>query len=144
MSESDHSGRGDSPWWNDGLRFECTQCGLCCRGSGRVEVSDVEIERLAERQGLTPDQFRQAYTRKGRRGRIDLRDKADGDCVFFEERRGCTVYEDRPVQCRTYPFWRSVLHDAESWRVEGGHCEGIGRGERVPADVIREMLDRRR
>lgn len=135
---------GDAPWWRGGLRFECTRCGLCCRGSGRVEVSDEEIERLAARIDVTPDEFRAMYTRKGRRGRIDLRDKADGDCVFFDEDRGCTVYEDRPAQCRTYPFWRSALHDPESWRVEGGHCEGIGRGEIVPAEHIRAQLDRHR
>lgn len=134
----------DAPWWSGGLCFECTQCGLCCRGSGRVEVSDTEIERLAARVGLTADEFRAAYTRKGRRGRIDLRDKRDGDCIFFDVDRGCTVYEDRPGQCRSYPFWSSVLHDEESWNVEAGHCEGIGRGARVPPDLIRALLDARR
>jgi len=131
---------GSEPWWKAGLRFECTKCGLCCRGSGRVEVSDAEIERLAERVELTPDEFRAAYTREGRRGRIDLRDKADGDCIFFDEARGCTVYEERPSQCRSYPFWRSVLYDRESWEVEAGHCEGIGRGETVDAEAIHEWL----
>ncbi len=134
----------DDPWWQGGLRFECTQCGHCCRGSGRVEVSDVEIERLAQRVELTPDAFREVYTRAGRKGRIDLRDKAGGDCVFFDEARGCTVYEDRPSQCRTYPFWRSVLYDRDSWDVEAGHCEGIGRGEVVSGETIRALLDRRR
>jgi Fe-S-cluster containining protein len=107
-------------------------------------VSDVEIERLALRQQLSPEEFRAVYTRSGRRGRIDLRDKADGDCVFFDEERGCTVYEDRPSQCRTYPFWRSVLHDPESWEVEAGRCEGIGRGEPVATEVIEELLDPRK
>jgi hypothetical protein len=139
MSEHDASA-----WWEGGLRFECTRCGLCCRGSGRVEVSDAEIERLARREGLDDEAFRRTYTREGRRGRIDLRDARNGDCIFFVEGRGCRVYEDRPSQCRTYPFWRSVLHDAESWRVEAGHCEGIERGERVPVDVIRALLGRRR
>lgn len=143
--KSDRDGAaGGAPWWRGGLRFECTKCGLCCRGSGRVEVSDVEIERLGARVGLDGDEFRAAYTRAGRRGRIDLRDKSDGDCIFFDEHAGCTVYEDRPSQCRTYPFWRSVLHDAGSWEVEAGHCEGIGRGRAIPGDLIQVQLDKRR
>lgn len=133
----------DSRWWKDGLRFECTKCGLCCRGQGRVEVSDAEIERLAKRQGLSPEQFREVYTRKGRRGRIDLRDKKNADCIFFKEGQGCTVYEDRPVQCRTYPFWKPVLFDRDSWASEADECEGIGRGERVTAAEIQDKLDRR-
>lgn len=131
------------PWWKSGLRFECTQCGQCCRGAGRVEISDVEIERLAEHLELTPDQFREVYTREGRRGRIDLRDKANHDCIFFSEKEGCTVYALRPVQCRTYPFWKPVLFDEESWATEATHCEGIGRGERRSADLIAELLARR-
>ena len=38
-----------TPWFKDGLRFECTQCGDCCTGSpGYVWVNDEEISALAE------------------------------------------------------------------------------------------------
>lgn len=136
-------GENDSPWWRDGLRFECTRCGLCCRGSGRVAVTDGDIERLATHLDLEDAVFRERFTSGDRRGRVDLLDAKNGDCIFFAEGRGCTVYEARPVQCRTYPFWRSVLHDEPSWKIEGGHCEGIERGEVVPAAEIRAKLDRR-
>ena len=148
MSGSESRDRGGASnvrpaWWRDGLRFECTRCGLCCRGRGRVEVSDAEIEILAKHMELTVAQFREIYTREGRKGRIDLRDRANDDCIFFDEQRGCTVYEHRPAQCRTYPFWKPVLHDEETWEAEGRHCEGIGRGAVVPAEVIAEAVSRR-
>ncbi|KAG5179748.1 hypothetical protein JKP88DRAFT_261243, partial [Tribonema minus] len=25
------AGIGDKPWWSEGLKFECTQCGKCCK-----------------------------------------------------------------------------------------------------------------
>jgi Fe-S-cluster containining protein len=132
------------PWWDGGLRFECTQCGLCCRGSGDVSVTDDDIGRLAKRLGMTDVAFRERHTRTGRRGQVTLRDAKNDDCTFFREGTGCTVYADRPVQCRTYPFWSSVLHDAETWRVEAGHCEGIGRGDLIVSDEIEALLARRR
>ena len=134
----------NAPWWKDGLRFECTQCGLCCRGRGRVEVGDAEIEALAAHLDVTADEFRAMYTRPGYKGRIDLRDKRNEDCIFFDEQQGCTVYAQRPTQCRTYPFWKPVLHDPESWAEEGRHCEGIDRGPRVPGEKIAELTTRRR
>lgn len=131
------------PWWKDGLRFECTRCGACCRGRGRVEVSDADIESLASHLGLAPDEFRRTYTRPGYKGRIDLRDQPNEDCIFFDEKQGCSVYEKRPTQCRTYPFWKPVLHDRESWDEEARHCEGIGRGALVPPGTIAQLRAKR-
>ena len=36
------------PWYRDGLRFHCTECGNCCTGApGYVWVNKAEIEELA-------------------------------------------------------------------------------------------------
>ena len=128
------------PWYRDGLRFECTQCGRCCGGvSGTVLVSDDEIEALALRLGVTPEAFRARFTYTRRGGDVSLRERANYDCVFFDPERGCTVYEDRPQQCRTYPFWDSIVHTPESWAKEAEYCEGIGRGEKNLAERILEL-----
>jgi Fe-S-cluster containining protein len=119
----------NEPWYRDGLRFECTRCGNCCGGaSGSVRVSDAEIEALALRAGLRPDEFRAVYTRRLRGGDVSLRERSDGTCVLYAAERGCTVYADRPRQCRTWPFWRSVVHSPERWAEEARGCPGIGRG----------------
>ncbi len=54
----------------------------------------------------------------------------------------CSVYSARPAQCRSYPFWPSLLHSPESWQQEAGYCEGIGRGPVVPPESIAELLER--
>ncbi len=128
------------PWYSGGLEFTCTQCGNCCTGEpGFTWVSDVEIGRLAQRLGLDEAAFRRRYTREAwRRGekRAALVDKPDHDCVFFRRGVGCTVYEDRPKQCRTWPFWRSVVAQREDWEDAARSCPGMGRGRHHSAGDI--------
>ena len=91
-----------SPWYREGLSFECTRCGDCCRGPGYVWVNREEIANLASFLELTPEAFGRRYLRRVER-RLSLIDNDDGDCIFWEN--GCTVYSARPTQCRTFPFW---------------------------------------
>jgi Fe-S-cluster containining protein len=128
-----------SPWYAEGLRFACQRCGNCCTGSGSVRVSDVEIERLAARVEMTNEEFRIAYTRRLRGGDVSLRETRSKDCVFFDRARGCRVYSDRPRQCRSWPFWRNVIHTSERWSEEAQDCPGMNRGELHSAAEISEI-----
>lgn len=132
---------GAEPWYGDGVRFACTRCGRCCGGSsGTVLVSDLEIEALAQRLDLSADEFRRVYTRTLRGGDVSLRERRNYDCVLYEPGIGCSVYEDRPRQCRTYPFWRVNLHSKESWDAEAELCPGIGDGEVWGDDRLLPLL----
>ena len=115
----------ENPWFADGLRFKCTGCGKCCTGSsGSVYVSQTDLSRLAAFFKQPVGSFVRTHTRMlhGRRALIDRRHS--GDCVFLEG-KSCTVYDARPTQCRTYPWWFSNLRDAESWEEARQFCEGI-------------------
>jgi Fe-S-cluster containining protein len=130
------------PWYRDGLRFACTRCGHCCGGaSGTVRVSDAEIEALARKTELRPEEFRSVYTRRLRGGAVSLRERSDGTCILYDALRGCSAYPDRPRQCRTWPFWRSVVHSPERWAEESLGCPGIGRGPLHPAEQIGRTLE---
>jgi Fe-S-cluster containining protein len=65
-----------------------------------------------------------------------LREKSNQDCVFFDPARGCTVYDRRPRQCRTYPLWSGIVHSREAWEAESRDCPGIGAGPLHPADEV--------
>ena len=124
------------PWYSGGLNFTCTQCGKCCTGDpGFVWVTDEEIQKLAAFRGEPLREFVPLYTRKAR-GKVTLREKANGDCVFFDEKRGCTVYHVRPRQCRTWPFWESNLDSPEKWEQTEAICPGSGEGELIPVEEI--------
>ena len=128
------------PWYRDGLRFTCTHCGHCCTGDpGFVWVTEDEIAALAKFRGEPLREVRALYTRAAR-GRVTLREKADGDCVFYDRQKGCTVYPVRPRQCRTWPFWESNLESPEAWQRTEAICPGSGEGELIPADEITRRM----
>ena len=124
-----------------GLCFTCTGCGNCCRGpeTGYVFVTPPEIETLAKRLGISLDEFGSKYLRKVLGGQLSLTEKANLDCVFWAEGKGCEVYEDRPTQCRTFPFWPEVIESAEIWKEEAVHCPGMGKGKRYSPDEIETL-----
>ena len=121
----------EQPWYKDGLKFECTQCGNCCTGApGFVWVNDAEIAALAAEIGMeNVDKFEQKYVRKVG-ARRSLKEFSNGDCVFFDgEARKCTVYGARPRQCRTWPFWNSNIETPEDWEATCESCPGSGKGK---------------
>src|SRR5262245_45312320 len=101
-----HPGAGDqegeaTPWYRDGLRFRCTQCGNCCTGEpGYVWIDATELIEIAEERGEVLEAVEQLYTRRVGQKRA-LREKPNGDCVFYDRAKGCTIYPVRPRQCRT-------------------------------------------
>ena len=58
------------------------------------------------------------------------------DLIVGDE--GCTVYEDRPLQCRTWPFWQSNLKSPGTWEYTCNECPGAGKGRLVPLAKIEE------
>ena len=128
-------------WYADGLRFRCTQCGDCCTGApGYVWVNKQEIHDIAAAIGEEDvEAFERAYVRKIGIRR-SLREFPNGDCVFFDtEQRKCSVYEARPRQCRTWPFWDSNLRTPEAWRETCEVCPGSGKGKLYQLDQIEEQ-----
>ncbi len=124
-------------WYDEGLCFSCTQCGNCCRGAGNVWISDEEIAGLADLLDLRDEEFREIYVRRsGRRGLV-LRQKRNQDCIFWGEPGECEVYDLRPRQCRTYPFWNAIVQSSDDWESEQTSCPGVGKG----AHHSREEID---
>ncbi|MCI0749411.1 MAG: YkgJ family cysteine cluster protein [Nevskiales bacterium] len=131
-----------APFYAQGLRFECTGCGKCCRSrndkSSWVYVTLEERRRLARHFKLSTSAFTRRYCEKAH-GFFHLRDPSS-DCLFLEGAR-CTVYAARPGQCRTFPFWRENM----SKRVWEGsvarECEGVGRGRLWTREDIELRLE---
>jgi Fe-S-cluster containining protein len=132
----------DTPWFADGLKFTCSQCGNCCTGAaGYVWVSDEELGWLAAFLQLTVEQTVARYCRKiGSRISLKERVTPQGqyDCIFLKEvkirpgqvKKVCSVYEVRPLQCRTWPFWDGILSSRKNWDAAGKRCHGINHGSR--------------
>ena len=139
---------GESPWYADGLRFTCSQCGNCCTGGpGYVWISREEIDRLADFLKLSSAVVIERYCRRlgGRYSLKEQRGERGYDCVFLTEmgkasaspggvklkKYGCAIYPVRPLQCRTWPFWTGNLGDRDSWEHAAQRCHGMNHGKRT-------------
>ena len=128
-------------------RFECARCNRCCSGQpGYVWLSLQDLEALSSFLRTSKRQFAIDYCKPVNIGlgfTLSLKEKADYDCIFLEN-SGCAVYSVRPAQCRTYPYWESLLETEENWEDEAEECPGIGKGPTVSGDTILcAVLDRR-
>jgi hypothetical protein len=146
------------PWYAEGLKFTCAQCGNCCTGGpGFVWVSDVELKRLAEHLKMTEREVVAKYCRRVD-GKISLKEVRRGelyDCVFLKEekaeagngeqvvqsRRVCSVYAVRPLQCRTWPFWDGNLRSEGAWDRAGKGCHGINQGRKFEIEESVKLKD---
>ncbi len=130
-----------------GLRFECTGCSRCCRHEpGYVFLSENDLSRLCAGTGLSRAAFIEKYCRSvniHNFSRLSLKEKENCDCIFWKD-GGCTIYEYRPLQCRTYPFWEPFLQSREDWESVAGECPGVNRGRLYSRNEIDAFLEARR
>ncbi len=140
-------------WFEDGLTFSCTLCGDCCSGGpGYVWFNDQEAEAMAAKVGVGVYDFLRTYAERAE-GKWTLRNvknaKGEHDCVFLKPlpggKRGCGLYEVRPTQCQTWPFWSGVIKSKKAWDKVAKRCPGMikgnaGEGQFYPADQIRIIL----
>ncbi len=132
------------PWYDAGLRFGCTQCGNCCKSHGEyayIYLMEPEVEAIAEHLGLDVETFRARHTEIDEDWTI-IKTTAPA-CPFLEEDNRCGIYEARPVQCRTWPFWDENIKRQTTW--EGpvkDTCPGIGEGRLYCREEIEDIAQR--
>jgi hypothetical protein len=144
---ADSSGTG-----TPGLRFACTQCGNCCSGpEGYVGFTDAEASAIAKHLGISHARFLDDYTKPTHLGRSLKEVRPLGrdsfDCVFLDRdpatgKALCSIYDVRPTQCRTWPFWDSVLRSPRHWARAAATCPGINSGPVHAPTFIRLTRER--
>lgn len=111
--------------------FDATSCeecgGKCCIGeSGFIWINKAEINVLSKYLNISIDEVKDKYLRKVnykytiKEVQLDISNFA---CKFFDlERKQCSIYEARPIQCRTFPFWDYFKNNIKEVYEE---CPGI-------------------
>jgi Fe-S-cluster containining protein len=107
--------------FDDSKCFECG--GKCCTGaSGDIWVNKDEISALSSALEMDSETFKQTYLKKVFY-KYSIREYKTSQfgyvCVFFDtELKQCQVYENRPKQCRTFPFWNSFKDNIDEVKKE--------------------------
>jgi Fe-S-cluster containining protein len=135
-----------APWYHDGVRWECQGSGRCClsRGEvGYVYLTLADRRRLAAHFKLSTAAFTRRYCQ--RQGDYwHLREEAGSIACRFLEANRCTVYEARPAQCRSWPFWPETI-GAKAWQQQvASYCPGVGKGRLWTRAEIEAALETQR
>ncbi|MDO4559567.1 MAG: YkgJ family cysteine cluster protein [bacterium] len=129
-------------WWErDGVRFACAACGRCCGGEpGSIWVTPGEREKIARELGIDELTLRKEYLTR-REGRCSIKERENYDCIFLGlNSRRCEIYKVRPLQCRLFPFWPSMLRDKKIWNYYADYCPGMNNGKHYSPEILRRFL----
>jgi hypothetical protein len=102
----------------------CSTCaGNCCIGeSGVIWITIEEIEKLATHLNISVKEVFDNYLIKyDYKFSIKEKKLAENNyaCIFFDlEKRQCSIYDVRPIQCRTFPFWEHFKNNIEEVKKE--------------------------
>lgn len=110
------------------IGFRCLNCAECCTeiepGSNLVMVSPEEIRRIMAVTGMPWEEIAEPYpdtiTQQDACFSFDWAIRREEEHCRFLSGNRCTIYQDRPWICRTYPFML-VNHEISS-----SGCRGIG------------------
>lgn len=78
-------------------RTDCTTCGNCCKMM-KPSVKEKDVDRLAKRLGIPAEKVKEKYVKKEDHAEF----LNEIPCRFLKEKK-CTIYEDRPDDCRSFP-----------------------------------------
>lgn len=129
----------------DTFRFSCSEdnpCfNECCKDLNQF-LTPYDILRLKNHLGISSGVFLSQFTyrHKGPESGLPIitlkTERASEFKCPFVTSSGCSVYEDRPSSCRTYPLARVVSRSRETGRIteqymvlKEPHCLGFSKGK---------------
>ncbi len=102
-------------------------------------LTEKEAEAISTYLNLDSDLFLRLFTIEAE-DELILRDGENEHCVFLEDGI-CMIYEVRPRQCRTYPFWPENMKTKAHWNLTRKMCPGIGQGRLFSKKEIAAILN---
>jgi Fe-S-cluster containining protein len=118
---------GMEPLGKSVFHFNCSpdvECYMsCCRKLDLI-LYPYDIIRLKNRLSVSSEKFMRRHTRLGPSSHpffpavmLTMAENEEHTCPFLDQ-NGCTVYEDRPTACRTYPLERAVDRNPSKGRAK--------------------------
>ncbi len=100
----------------------CDECRTGCRfGSGIL--ADGDLENISRFLKISQEELKQAFleeieqfNKKMLRPKL-IRNKSlpHGKCTFYDEKKGCTIHDVKPLQCKTSISCRDYGEELAAW-----------------------------
>lgn len=86
------------------VRYQCAQCGNCCRWEGYVRLTKADVEAIADYLDMTPKAFVYQYAALTHdRRSLTLVENEQGYCIMLTDEGLCRIHPVKPKQCRDFP-----------------------------------------
>lgn len=104
-------------------------------------MTESDLEQAAAYVGLSPEEFEVRHvTRYRHLLRLRKLPRGQDHCRFLTD-EGCSIHPVKPTQCRTYPFWPSLVESRARWTIESKFCPGINQGPLVQINTARAIAN---
>lgn len=106
---------------NDSFSYKnlCSTCKkTCCETVDCPPVFSTDLKRL-EKIGKSSDEYLKTIKLADDKYLTQIKKKPNTNhCIFYDnEKKCCTIYEHRPLDCRMYPFDVEVINGEPWWIV---------------------------
>lgn len=92
-------------------QIDCTACGNCCHKL-KPSLSDQDIERLSGKLDVETEKFKA--------DNVEINDGVQQfkhlPCIFLHDKK-CSVYSDRPDDCKSFPHLHKRRFTSRLWSV---------------------------
>ncbi|MEM2902311.1 MAG: YkgJ family cysteine cluster protein [Candidatus Bathyarchaeia archaeon] len=124
-----------------GVRWACVKCGACCMDQNgrerKIWMLKREAETISKLTGLEVDDFSDQVS--GSNPYTRVMKKKDGACFFLRDLR-CSVYSERPLTCRFYPFSLTKEDKVAVFKLTDEPCPGLGFGKPLRRGFFLNLL----
>ena len=117
--------------------FICQECGACCKGFGGTYVSENDIKKISTFIDTDQKIFLDKYCTMSGSKYVLIQGK-DGNCIFFDKEKQCTIHPVKPYMCKAWPFIKTIVSNPENWDAMAGSCPGMKKD--VEHDIIKKIV----
>jgi len=119
-----------------GKRFECNQCGKCCRNKGgHIILTRQDLDNISNYLNLDYETFCQQYDVQDENGKLYFI-YCEDECPFIGQDNRCSVQHIKPLFCK---IWIPLVEYEDNYLYQC--CEGIGTGKEFSDEDIQEIRE---
>jgi len=126
------------------IRWRCLRCHACCGDTKQhirhIKLLETEATTISHFIGRQRKRFCVSSDESGPY-KFEILKQSPGDCIFLRE-NSCTIYSERPLTCRFYPFYlEETSQNRYKFGITNENCPGLGQGPVLEMEFFVQLLE---